>query len=236
METGPASCEGAVDIIALVTFMITIGNVLYTIADYFSAADIVAFPPYQIVIASSEALKRTAENEPSSVLITAVTQYINRSSSGHSAIVQREFLQAAFEIPGIQRATVHYSPLQVVTTSTPIKDPLKTPTINVAPKADPSIVVVNPQSAVTHEVLFWPTEASDWYEWSKFKKDGENNGDYKEIIIRIDLLPVLYTKQSIFSSYGQRTLPTSCVVRLSKPDFIKLHNEAWLAPVCRQES
>src|SRR6202043_3593189 len=92
-----------------------IGIIFYTITDYFSVADIVAFPPYQIVIASSEALKRTAEREPSPVLISAVTQYINRSTAGHSAIVQRELLQAVFEIPGIQPTTVHYSPLQVVT-------------------------------------------------------------------------------------------------------------------------
>lgn len=102
--------------------------------------------------------------------------------------------------------------------------------------ADPSIVVVNPQSAVTHEVLFWPTDAaSDWYEWSKFAKDGENNGEYKEIIIRIDLLPAIYTKQGIFSSYGQKMIPTSCVVKLSETDFRKLHNQGWLAPVCRSE-
>jgi hypothetical protein len=222
--------KGAVDIIAFATFIITIANLLYNITDYFSAADIVPFPPYQIVIASGEALKRTVE-KPSPVLFTAVTQYINRSSSGHSAIVQRELLRAVFDISGLQSKTVNYIPQQVVTTSTLIKDPRLTPLIDAPVVSDPSIVVVNPQSAVTHEILFWPAEAPDWYEWSTFTKDGEN----KEITIRIDLLPAIYTKQGIFSSYGQKTVQTSCVVKLSQPDFTKLRNQGWLAPVCRKE-
>jgi hypothetical protein len=193
-------------------------------------------PPYQIVISSSQALQRTVINAPNAVLITAVTQYINRSPSGHSALVQRELLQAVFDIPGLQSTTMHYSPFQVVTTSTPIKDPQQTPRIDAKPVADPSIVVVNPQSAFTHEVLFWPTGAPDWYEWSKFVENGRNNGSYKQITITINLLPAIYTKHGMLSSWGQKTLPTSCVVKLSEPDFISLSNNGWLAPVCTWES
>jgi hypothetical protein len=233
---GPLRVKGAVDVIALITFIISIGNLAFTLWDYFSAADIIAFPPYQVVIASSQALRRTVMNEPNAVLITAVTQYINRSPSGHSALVQRELLEAAFDIPGLQSTTMHYSPYQVVTTNTPIKDIQQTPLINVNPVADPSIIVINPQNAATHEVLFWPTGASDWYEWAKFVENGRNNGSYKEINIRISLLPAIYTKHGIFSSYGQKTLPTSCVVKLSEPDFILLSNNGWLAPVCTWES
>jgi hypothetical protein len=62
-------------LIALVTFVIAVGNLIYTIYDYFGSADIVVFPPYQIVIGSSLTMKRSSENEQNIVLISAVTQY-----------------------------------------------------------------------------------------------------------------------------------------------------------------
>jgi hypothetical protein len=44
-KLGPLRVKGAVDVIALITFVIAIGNITFTLWDYFSAADIVAFPP-----------------------------------------------------------------------------------------------------------------------------------------------------------------------------------------------
>jgi hypothetical protein len=220
------------------------GYIQYAI--YFGSADIVVFPPYQIVIGSSLTMKRPPQNEQDIVLISAVTQYINRSPSGHSAIIQREFLKAVFEIPGMQPKAVQYGPYQIVRTSTPVKDPKENAPINVKSVQDPAILVVNPQSSVTHEVLFWPSQPPecvfkgicskiDEYGWNEFRDDPIQNGEYKGVTIHIQLMPYIYTKQSMFFSYGQFTVPTSCVVELSQTEFGLLRNNGWLAPECRWE-
>ena len=51
---GPLRVKGTVDVISLITFVIAVGTLVYTIYDYFGSADIMVFPPKPYAFASGE--------------------------------------------------------------------------------------------------------------------------------------------------------------------------------------
>src|SRR5580704_18108349 len=85
----------AIALVALSLSIITIVTQLYQATD---RADMVLFAPYQVVIANNDVIKRPLVGE-SQVIFSAITQYVNRSSSGHVGLVQEEMLEVGVNLP-----------------------------------------------------------------------------------------------------------------------------------------
>src|SRR5580704_10573222 len=85
----------AIALVALTLSIITIVTQIYQATD---RADMVLFAPYQVVIANNNVIKRPIIGEPQ-VIFSAITQYVNRSSSGHVGLVQEEMLEVGVNLP-----------------------------------------------------------------------------------------------------------------------------------------
>ena len=234
---GIVRIKRSTDLIALVAFVLSISTLSTQIAGYLKRAQLVSFPPYQILIGTKQAMDKPRSGDD--VLFAATTQYINESLSGHIGIVQREYLRVRVENNKIQH---QYGPYEIVTSDISEKWTLKMPE-----KEEPGAFVVSAEAPITHQVLFQPYQDADclpddvecntfptktWYGWNEFKKDILRK-DEEDTKIYVTMVSTIYDRKWIFWYY-RYPLISQCTITLNKTARQSLISQQWLAPECKR--
>jgi hypothetical protein len=232
------------DAIALVALSLSIITIVTQIYQATDRADMVLFAPYQVVIANNNVIKRELVGEPQ-VIFSAITQYVNRSSSGHVGLVQEEMLEVGVKLPDGAK-NFQFFQYQIVRSHSNQGTTSQTPDITLDYANDPGAFVVSQQAPVSHEVLFIPfgqpkclpgdktcETLQAAYPWADLEADMDKIAPDAPMPLTFTVAALTYGKPMRFSEYQQYIERSpSCTVTLSPSDRNILRNTGWVAPEC----
>jgi hypothetical protein len=224
MRLFPIKISYEIDVITLVTFVISITSLGWQISNYMKGADVMLIAPDQITISSSERAEFPLRSGGPYVHFIIRMSYVNKGAVGYNATVKTERLRFT-----IGRGTpFEHRWYRFVTHDAAGPDGWQ---LKVDKKSDASPFPITAGVSESHETLFqpWARKCADlvphcstrenYLTWDSFIKLLAANANYT---IELEILADLYDRPEPIS--------VKCRVKVEKFDDLKTHG--WGSPVC----
>jgi hypothetical protein len=215
----------SVNILAAVSLVLSLGAIVWQVADYFRGAELRLILPDQIVIArSDEAGYPNRGGGPAYVHIFGRMSYVNEGAVGYNATIRRERINIH-----VGTETVEHWWYQTVSADAKGVDG---GTLLISKRVDARPFPVPARNSVSHLVLFqpWPnacpinssscTAQSSFLDWKRFLELLENGRKMK-----VTFFADVFEKS--------KPLTLTCRVEMSVESYTRLKERGWGSPVCR---
>jgi hypothetical protein len=161
------------DVAALVALLLAVVTLVLQLQMRLDSPKLTAYPPRQVVIFNSDALKADLTRPPDQVMFATTTSYSNMALTGHDAIVLDEFIRVRVGKTKIQHWLSEVGNFAAA------------PVFKIEARSSRPVPFVVPAGGgFAHEVLFMPFSspyclagdtgcdgANTWYSWKEFRSD-----------------------------------------------------------------